>query len=69
MYEQEEDNKAIVYHFYEEVWNEGNLDLADELISPNFVNHGFGSERGSDLAWIIHETISRGRSARAFHNR
>ncbi len=48
VHEQEKDNKAIVYRFYEEVWNEGNLDLVDELISPSFVNHGVGSERRSD---------------------
>jgi predicted SnoaL-like aldol condensation-catalyzing enzyme len=46
--EREEDNKAIVCRFYEEVWNEGNLDLVDELIAPSFVNHGVGSERGSN---------------------
>ena len=45
---EQEDNKTIVYRFYEEVWNEGNLALLDELIAPSFVNHEAGSERGSD---------------------
>lgn len=49
MSEREEDNnKATVRRFYEEVWNGGNLELVDELIAPSFVNHGTGSERGSD---------------------
>ena len=48
MSDQERDNKAVVRRFYEEVWNEGKLDLVDELITPSFVNHGAGSERGSD---------------------
>jgi predicted ester cyclase len=48
MSEQEDNNKAIFYRFYEEVWNKGNMALFDELIAPTFVNHGVGSERGSD---------------------
>ncbi len=43
-----DNNKAVVRRFYEEVWNGGNLDLVEELIAPSFVNHGTGSERGSD---------------------
>lgn len=34
-----EENKAVVRRFVEEVINEGNLDLADELISTDHVNH------------------------------
>ncbi len=33
----ERDNKAIVSRLYEEVWNEGDLVAADELIAPEFV--------------------------------
>jgi predicted ester cyclase len=33
-----QDNKAIVSRFYEEVWNEGNMGVADELIAPTFIN-------------------------------
>ena len=47
-FQEAQDNKSIVHRFYEEVWNEGNLDLVDELIAPSFVNHGMGSERGDD---------------------
>jgi predicted SnoaL-like aldol condensation-catalyzing enzyme len=31
-----EENKAVVRRFYEEVENQGNLDLIDELIAPDF---------------------------------
>lgn len=34
-----EANKAIVVQLYEEVWNCGNLDLADKLIAPQAVTH------------------------------
>lgn len=34
-----EANKAIVVQLYEEVFNKGDLDLADKLIAPNAVNH------------------------------
>ena len=34
-----EENKAVLRRFFEEVWNEGNLDAIDEIISPNFTAH------------------------------
>jgi steroid delta-isomerase-like uncharacterized protein len=34
-----EANKAIVMQLYEEVFNKGDLDLADKLIAPNAINH------------------------------
>ncbi len=34
-----EANKAIVVQLYEEVFNKGDLDLADKLIAANAVNH------------------------------
>src|ERR687894_1778135 len=34
-----EDNKALVRRFTEEVINQGNLDVADELLAPDFVDH------------------------------
>jgi predicted ester cyclase len=33
----EENNKALVRRFIEEFYNRGNLDVADELLAPNFV--------------------------------
>jgi steroid delta-isomerase-like uncharacterized protein len=34
-----EANKAIVVQLYEEVFNKGDLDLADKLVAPNAVTH------------------------------
>ena len=34
-----EDNKALARRFYNEVINGGNLDLIDELVSEDFVDH------------------------------
>lgn len=67
MSDQEEDNKAIVCRFYKEAWNEGNLDLVDELIAPSFVNHGAGSERGSDRE-AFKQTIHRVRTGLNFRH-
>lgn len=35
-----QDNKAIVSRFYEDVWNSGDLALADELLATDFVCRG-----------------------------
>lgn len=35
-----EDNKALIRHLFEEVWNKGNLAIAEEVASPNWVAHG-----------------------------
>ena len=34
----EEQNKAIVYRLHSEISN-GNLDIFDELLSPNYIRH------------------------------
>jgi steroid delta-isomerase-like uncharacterized protein len=34
-----EPNKAIVRRLFEELWNKGNLSLADELFAPNYEHH------------------------------
>jgi steroid delta-isomerase-like uncharacterized protein len=34
-----EENKALVRNFFEEVWNNRNLDYLDEIYSPDFVLH------------------------------
>ena len=34
-----ENNKALVRHFYEEVWNRGNLDAADDVFAAQYVRH------------------------------
>lgn len=46
-----EANKAIVRRFYEEVMNRGNASLLDEIVAPDFTDHGealFGSPQGWD---------------------
>jgi steroid delta-isomerase-like uncharacterized protein len=34
-----ESNKAILRRLFEEVWNKGNLQVADELFGPNYAHH------------------------------
>ena len=34
-----EPDKAIVRRLFEELWNKGNLSLADELFAPNYEHH------------------------------
>jgi predicted ester cyclase len=44
----EENNKALVRRFNEEVYNRGNMDVADELLAPNFVSRdALTGEEGS----------------------
>jgi predicted ester cyclase len=40
MTSQEQENKALVRRFIEDVYNRRNLDAADELLAPDFVDHG-----------------------------
>src|SRR5919206_3569999 len=41
------ENKAIMRRLYEEIFNEGKLELADELVAPEMVNHTApGAPRG-----------------------
>jgi steroid delta-isomerase-like uncharacterized protein len=32
-------SKQVVRRFYEELWNRGNMDAADELVAPDYVRH------------------------------
>ena len=34
-----EENKATFRRYVEEVWTQGNLDLADEIFSQNYISH------------------------------
>jgi len=34
-----EQSKAIVRRLFEELWNKGNLSVADQLFSPNYAHH------------------------------
>jgi predicted ester cyclase len=46
----ETENKAQLRRIYEEMFNQGNLVIADELIAPDFLNHEAppGSNRGPE---------------------
>jgi serine phosphatase RsbU (regulator of sigma subunit)/predicted ester cyclase len=45
----EEDNKALVRRFTQEVANQGNLDVADELLAPDFVDYDVIPEKVADI--------------------
>ena len=34
-----EDNKAVVRRLIEEVYNQGNMNVVDELVAPDFLDH------------------------------
>jgi predicted ester cyclase len=34
-----EENKALIRRFFEEVWNNGKVELVDEFIAPGYVSH------------------------------
>jgi steroid delta-isomerase-like uncharacterized protein len=42
------DHAELVRRFFDEVWNKGNLDAVDQLLSPNYVDHSLppGAPRG-----------------------
>lgn len=48
----EERNKALARRYIEEVWNRGNLDLIDELFTPDYVNHNLSAGQAPGLAGI-----------------
>jgi hypothetical protein len=39
-----DDNRAAARRFYQEVINDQNLDALDELLTPDGVDHTFGSQ-------------------------
>jgi predicted ester cyclase len=49
MTSQEQENKALVRRFWDEVYNRGNYDVADELLAPNFVNRD--ALTGEEIGW------------------
>ena len=38
-----EQNKAIIRRLFEELWNKGNLSLAEQLFTPNYTHHDSSS--------------------------
>src|ERR687890_62473 len=70
-----EENKALVRHLFEEVYNRGNLDVADEVLTPDFAWKLPGKDAGievykqwiasqldasSDLHFSIEEQVAEG---------
>lgn len=45
-----EENKEIARRFIEEVWNEGRLEVADELLATNAINHDWPPGQTQDAA-------------------
>ena len=35
-------NKALITRYFEEVWNQGKLDVLNEIIAPDYINHSPG---------------------------
>lgn len=35
----EDQNRKIIQRYYEEVWNQGKLEVLDELLAANYINH------------------------------
>ncbi len=44
-----EQNKALARRLYDEAWNNGNLDIVDQLVAPNYASH----ETGSPLPGVL----------------
>lgn len=34
-----EKNKILIQRYFEEAWNQGKLDVLDEIIDQNYINH------------------------------
>lgn len=69
----DEHNKTIAIRFIVQVWNAGNLDLADELVHPDYLIAGVGQgpeavksnvrafrEAFPDLTWTIEDVVAEG---------
>jgi predicted SnoaL-like aldol condensation-catalyzing enzyme len=59
-----EDNKVIVRRWFEECFNEGNLEMADELFAPDHVIHHsyisaerLGADPMKTVVWLFHKTL------------
>ena len=56
-------NKQKVRLFIEEVWNEGRLELIDELVADNYIGRVPGIERDVHGPQGVHWLVSLGRRA------
>jgi steroid delta-isomerase-like uncharacterized protein len=39
-------NKALILRFYDEVWNHGRLDAADDIFAPDYIRHDLRPGQG-----------------------
>jgi steroid delta-isomerase-like uncharacterized protein len=44
-----EENKALIYRWFEEVWNQGNAKVIDELLAEDGVIHGLNDASGNPV--------------------
>ncbi len=49
-----EDNKTLIRRLVDEVYNEGNLDVVDELVAPDVFNHAAVPEHQHGIAGFRH---------------
>ncbi len=49
-----EENKAVVRRYIEKVWNWHNIDAADELVSPDYLNHVASAEYRCGIPAVKH---------------
>jgi predicted ester cyclase len=52
-----DENKTIVLRYCEDFWGKGKKDVADELLSKNFIYHGPGAEESVDRESYIQESV------------
>lgn len=45
-----EKNKALVYRWFEEVWNQGKREVIDELMAKDGVVHGLADAEGNSIS-------------------
>jgi steroid delta-isomerase-like uncharacterized protein len=45
----EQENKALIYRWFEEVWNQGNAKVIDELLAQDGVVHGLTDADGKPV--------------------
>ena len=50
-------NKAVVRRFITEVLVGGNVDVADEVLAPNYVNRAMGTDRAAFKAFIANSPV------------
>jgi steroid delta-isomerase-like uncharacterized protein len=60
-----EENKSVIRRWYVEVTNQGKLEMADELLAPEYVCHDPNSEIGEVRADTLKESITYFRNALA----